>query len=299
MSGLTYPWESIQTLISKVQTTTLQTIYTNLYNATLASNEADMLIYIAQANTEIASIYATRNTNSNVNSLNRAWTNTGTQLTSEQNARTIGLPALPSPRDDNIYPYPIIIYSMVEAIASYAKDTSPNMAAQTLEAIANLSNVTGQSLVGLMRAERNQERLIKVGITLDDNIIDVVPLPEQKELIANGTVANSSPATLQQYDSSTDTYFSPTPIGSYDPNTNQYLVNAPSTSNLTTPITTDTPIATGAPIFPGSLAGSPYTNILEPQLSIVYTSDILLPASYPVQQAIEQVILCNCDCWVQ
>ena len=138
-----------------------------------------------------------------------------------------------------------------------------------------------------MRAERNQERLIKVGITLDDNIIDVVPLPEQKELIANGTVANSSPATLQQYDSSTNTYFSPTPVGSYDPTTNQYITEI------------DTPIATGAPIFPGSLAGSPYANILEPQLSIVYTSDILLPASYPVQQAIEQVILCNCDCWVQ
>lgn len=287
MSGLTYPWESIQTLISKVQTTTLQTIYTNLYNATLATNEADMLIYIAQANTEIASIYATRNTNSNITSLNTAWTNTGSQITTERNTRITGLPTLPSPRDDNIYPFPIIIYSMVDAIASYAKDTSPNMAAQTLEAIANLSNITGQSLVGLMRSERNQERLIKVGITLDDNILDAVPLVEQKELIANGTVANSSPATLQQYDSSTNTYFSPTSIGSYDPNTNQYITEI------------DTPIPIGAPIFPGSLAGSPYANIIEPQLNSVYTSDILLPASYPVQEAIEQVILCNCDCWVQ
>lgn len=307
MSGLTYPWESIQTLISKVQTTTLQTIYTNLYNATLAADEANMLIYIAQANAEIASIYATRNTNSNVNSLNRAWTSTGSQLTSEQNARATGLPALPSPRDDNIYPFPIIIYSMVEAITSYSKDTSPNMAAQTLEAIANLSNTTGQSLVGLMRAERNQERLLKVGITLDDNILDVVPLPEQKELIANGTVANSSPATLQQYDSSTDTYYSPIPVGAYDPNTNEYLVSTSPTGTATLVgvgtgipiIGIGTPIATGAPIFPGSLAGSPYANIVEPQLNSVYTSDILLPASYPVQEAIEQVILCNCDCWVQ
>lgn len=312
MSGLPYPWESIQTLISKVQTTTLQTIYTNLYNATLAANEANMLIYIAQANAEIASIYATRNTNSNINSLNRAWTNTGSQLTSEQNARTTGLPTLPSPRDANIYPFPIIIYSMVESITSYSKDTAPNMAAQTLEAIANLSNTTGQSLIGLMRAERNQERLIKAGITLDNNIPDIVPLTEQKELIANGTVANSSPATLQQYDSSTETYYSPIPIGTYDANTNEYLVNT-SPANTTNTIATTTgvpigttiattigvPIATGAPIFPGSLAGSPYANIIEPQLSIVYTSDILLPASYPVQQAIEQVILCNCDCWVQ
>jgi hypothetical protein len=287
MSGLPYPWESIQTLISKVQTTTLQTIYTNLYNATLASDEANMLTYIAQANAEIASIYANRNTNTNINSLNTAWSKAGSQLTSEQNTRTTGLPALPTPRDNNIYTFPVIIYSMVDAIASYSKDTAPNMAAQTLEAIANLSNVTGQSLVALMRAERNQERLIKAGITLDDNILDVVPLPEQKELIANGTVANSAPATLQQYDSNTNTYYSPTPIGSYDPNTNQYITNI------------DTPIPTGAPIVPGSLAGSTYANILEPQLNSVYTSDILLPASYPVQEAIEQVILCNCDCWVQ
>ena len=55
----------------------------------------------------------------------------------------------------------------------------------------------------------------------------------------------------------------------------------------------------GGPIVPGSLAGSPYTKLIPPSLNPIYTSAVLLPASLPVQAAIEEVIKCNCDCWIQ
>jgi hypothetical protein len=57
----------------------------------------------------------------------------------------------------------------------------------------------------------------------------------------------------------------------------------------------------GGPIVPGSLAGSHYTNLIPPALNPAnpsFTSS-LLPSSISVAQAIEQVITCNCDCWVQ
>ena len=57
----------------------------------------------------------------------------------------------------------------------------------------------------------------------------------------------------------------------------------------------------GGPIVPGSLAGSPYTKLIPPALNPAnpsFTSS-LLPSSISVAQAIEQVITCNCDCWVQ
>jgi hypothetical protein len=49
---------------------------------------------------------------------------------------------------------------------------------------------------------------------------------------------------------------------------------------------------------PGSLAKSPYQTLIPPQLNTLFTSDVLLPAQYSVPEAIEQVIDCNCDCWL-
>jgi hypothetical protein len=58
------------------------------------------------------------------------------------------------------------------------------------------------------------------------------------------------------------------------------------------------PVITGAAIVPGSLAGSPETQLIPPNLSIFNTPSntraVILPKA-----AVEQVITCNCDCWVK
>ena len=53
-----------------------------------------------------------------------------------------------------------------------------------------------------------------------------------------------------------------------------------------------------SPMASGSLAGTPYKNLIPPNLNTLFTSKTLAPASYPIQEAIDQVIHCNCDCWI-
>ena len=48
----------------------------------------------------------------------------------------------------------------------------------------------------------------------------------------------------------------------------------------------------------GSLGGSPYKNIMEFNLNTNYTAPIIEGSSYDVNDAIDQVTLCNCDCWL-
>lgn len=62
-------------------------------------------------------------------------------------------------------------------------------------------------------------------------------------------------------------------------------------------ILTDTAGVTNGRGTPGSFADSPYINLIPPELNTWYTSNTLYPSTYTVSQAIEEVVLCNCDCW--
>jgi hypothetical protein len=277
MSGLPYPWSQIQTSIQQIQTSTLLTIYDNLYAATQGINPGLDVAIQAQidlANAEIASIFSTRTVQAQ--QLNTQWSNTGTQLFIEQRARNNGLPSVPSPRQ-TLNSSPNIVYSFVDSIGGkYAEDTFPNMAAQTIEAISDLGNVTGQSIVGLMRQTRNTTRLNTAGITLDNNIDSTIPSEQQCEWLGNGVVADSAPA----YPSNT------TASGYFDTATHTYVIN-------------NRPVDKGLPVAPGSLAGSPYLNLIPCALTPVIASSSLPTSQYTVAEAIDNVVLCNCDCWVQ
>jgi hypothetical protein len=238
--------------------------------------------YIDAANAEIASI---RNAQPALaQQLITNWNTTGTLLSIEQRAIATGL-AIGVPnsspdyeREPTIASYPGTQYAFVDTIPNYAMFTQPNMYSQTLEAIANYNTVGGRSIVAMLRQARNQARLQEAGIPLDNNIDNTLTKNQQSELIANGTLAGSAPATLI-----TD-IGSPDPYGYYDPTTELYYSDGVA-------------IDTGQANEPGSFAGSRYQNLISPELSVIYTSDILLPATYPVQEAIDEVIRCNCDCW--
>lgn len=76
-------------------------------------------------------------------------------------------------------------------------------------------------------------------------------------------------------------------------------------NNVITPIAgfapagAPTPLNLGAPVALGSLAGNPYKNLFSPQLSNPFTSGVLSVPTYTVPEAIDEVIRCNCDCWVE
>jgi hypothetical protein len=159
------------------------------------------------------------------------------------------------------------------------------MYSQTLEAISDYGTVGGRSLVAMLREARNQNRLTKAGIPLDNNINDTLTKPQQAQLIGNGVLGNSVPATLSTTLGTTD------PYGYYDPTNNDYYItNSAYDGN-------GNALDTGKANEPGSFAGSKYQNLIGPELSPIYTSSVLLPSTYPISEAIDEVIRCNCDCW--
>jgi hypothetical protein len=276
---------------------------TNTTSGTFSDPTVQSLI--DDANAEIAAI-RTLHPGQSVQ-LNELYEKTGTQLNIEQRARVNGFYPLPTPRDGKFNQYPTIILSFTDALApKYSKEVEPHMAAQTLEAISDLDLIAGQSIVAKMRESRNEQRINLMNSSIDNNIPDVLDPEEVKEWIVNGTVGNSIPAYP-------DTQLGkPDPIGYYDPTTQNLVITSPKLNGVTGPALVDpllavnpanlnnVPIAaTGAPIVPGSLAGSPYSKILPPTLNALYTSPVLLPGSPTVQQAIDDVITCNCDCWIQ
>ena len=238
--------------------------------------------YIDLANIEILAIKNAKP--ATAQQLITNWELTGTLLSVEQRAiatgMTIGVPNS-SPdhlREPTVASYPTTQYSFVDSIPRYAMFTQPHMYSQTLEAIADYDTVGGRSLVAMLREARNQARLQEAGIPVDNNIENKLTKQQESELIANGTLGGSVPATLAT------TIGSPDPFGYYDPIDDRYYSDGVA-------------IDIGEAVEPGSFAGSRYSNLIPPQLSVIYASDVLLPATYSVPEAIDDVIRCNCDCW--
>lgn len=242
MSGLSYAWRDIQKLIIELQTQNLITIYEDLLIE--VSNPAPVLsniqLLIDAANIEIADIL-----NKNANKakiLNTLWEAAGIQLNAEQTARATALQPVPVPQDGQLGVSPDAQISFVDNIPEWAKNTLPHMHAQTLEAIADWNTIGGQSLVGMMREERNKERLQQLGVPPEDNIDDNIPPKQQQILLANGTSPTAKlgieipgvgcdvnantvftlPSSLQ-VKNDTETII-PSPFGYFNPNDEQYYI---------------------------------------------------------------------------
>jgi hypothetical protein len=291
MSSLPYDWTQIKTLINELETNKagspgnrgLYQIYEALYNAVVAndpstpSGEAAIQLLIDEANTEIQNIQ--NNNSEKATKLNSLWEITGSQLTKEQQARGAALFPVPVPRDSTLTKFPDTQISFVNALPSMASDTRPHMYAQTLEAIVDLSTAGGQSLVGMLRETRNQARLSIIGVPLDNNISQTLTERQNKELVANGVLPGTIPAVLKQIDQNGN-LIEPERYGVYNPSTNTY----------------DSVYRQNKVLVPGSLADPENIDII-PELDPVYFSDITLPSTPSVSEAIDEVIRCNCDCW--
>ena len=251
--------------------------------------------YIDAANAEILAIQTANQLLSE--QLNTNWNYTGTQLTIEQRALDTGLPVPVPPDPIDVVPdlaqFPTTQISFTDSVPQFALNTDPHMQAQSIEAIANICSPGGQSIVGMMREARNQVRLNEIGVPLSNNINDGLPGGDNKQLVANGSVANSAPATLAQVNCETGDEINPNPYGVYDPNNNDYYVTNPNFGGSKLAPAVDT----GNSEVVGSFAGSLYTNLVPSNLNVLYTSNNLLPSTYTISEAIDDVIRCNCDCW--
>lgn len=286
--------------------------------------------YVDQANTEISAIY--NSGNPAVKNLNIMWNSTGVQLTIEQRTRYTAFSPVPDPKDEFLSQYPLTLIGFVDSIPQLSKNTLPHMQSATLEAISNWNTIGGQSLVAQMRQERNQDRLEKAGIQLDNNIPDKLDPVVAKILLANGTVPLANPLASVPADTTCGPYTTPSlltvivdgdiavpvPSGYYNQVddtfysvgqvANAYSVygNMFTVPNCTDPVVVGDlvpvgpglPEDLGGPRVPGSLASSDYQDLVPPNLSTNYAGGSIISSNYSVNEAIDEVIKCNCDCWV-
>ena len=375
--------------------------------------------YVSAANAEILAIKTSSASNFQAaNILDTNWNITGTALKQEQRARYNFIPPVPIPYDRWLNIAPTALYVFVDSIPDLSKKTLPHMAAQTLEHISNLRNTGGQSVVGLMRESRNQDRLQEVGIELDNNISDRLSIQIERILMTNGTVplaVDGIPGptgrdyTLPAWpsvevpvsgspcnDDVVTVVVTPDPVAIFDVNTQTLRQVTGTTEGSILPILKNTclgPFGNGTgPLLPqplppglpppstqcgelptdlaeelgftpcvgingeipvvvvnprvpagptpplgnpagpvgtegipggipdgisletigslpavvgpdntlilGSLNLQPPAQILPPNLDTSYTGTTLIPSTYNINDAIDKVIECNCDCWV-
>lgn len=252
MTDLHYDWKELQDSIQSLQTSTLVSIYTSIYNLLASTGPyTNLQTLIDQANAEIASIKTANLAKANL--LNAQYNTFGTHLLKEQNARSLALPGLADLTSNETD-----IISFMDSFDQYAVETETAGPALVLESIANTTVTGGNYLISAMREARNAKRLGLAGIELDNDV--------------NGTAPEALPRI-------TKTTLNDSPIDGYS--------NSSSLAN--------TPIITGAATTPGSLGGSPETMLVPNNLSILVepaAATVLTP-----DEAINEVVLCNCDCW--
>jgi len=234
-----------------------------------------VLSYISQANAEIATIKT--NNPAAATAINNLYNTFGNRLTIEQNARSLGLRAekfLP-----DLSTIVTEIYGFMESLNIYAMQTEPCGAVQNIEAITD-ATVGGNSIIGGMREVRNAQRLGLTGVEQDNEVgVEQLVLPRVNGSIPSTTIA--------------------------DPVTGRPIV----VPVITTGPIVDIPIITGGPVGPSVVAGdsqdpaagnsntSPWTTLVPNSIDIISITPIVKPSILTPAQAIEDVILCNCDCW--
>lgn len=269
--------------------------------------------YIDEANTEILSIY--ENNPNTIRYLNEYWNILGKQLAREQRARYTAYSPVTVPKDYFLNQYPNTSYTFLDALATLSKDTRPHMTAQTIEAISNTDSLGGQSMVAKMREERNQARLMQLGVDLDNNIPSAQAPVVTKTLLANGTVPgaidgitspNGYKYTLPAWPDDIQ------PEGYYDPYGPGFQQTEATDVGDITPIIDGNPNPVVNSIVPaGPVIEPPTSDIviiappaefnpanLPPNLDPIYINSTMMPATLSIAAAIDKVIECNCDCWV-
>ena len=148
--------------------------------------------------------------------------------------------------------------SFTQSIDLYAQETEIKGMAVVLENISDTSTIGGNNTIAAMREARNARRLGQTGAEQDNNVNSPSEL-----VLPRPTGKTTSELPIQGY------------------------TNGVNTSMI--------PIITGAATVPGSFAGSKETMLIPDNLSI-----LVQPSSETVltpDQSIQEVVLCNCDCW--
>lgn len=279
------------------------------------------------ANLEILSIQS--GNPDEVSQLNYYWDRIGTQHAIQQRAIPLAVPYTGqifsgANRED--------IDAWVRTLEEYAQETGYCEVAPIIDAISDLNNVGGQSIVGAQREARNARRLANVGTDVNNDVPDSAnPAQAQARAIvdANGLVTSievvipgsgyvsSSPPGIFVYPQGgvfggevfcnslvcgipviVDGSVVSIPVISCDP---CYNPDNPPSIIIDPP---PPPVRPGGPVVPGSWNVNPYAGVSQDPVPDNLTRTGVntggsIPANVSVAEAIQDVTNCNCECWVQ
>jgi hypothetical protein len=265
MSGITYNWKRLEAQIKDVETSLLYAAYDELDTRILAVDSETFIQDIDNAIDAIVIIINDIHTHNQVKvmELNQTYAMFGMYLQKEQDARDIALKGVA-----DLQTSATDIYCFIQSTSQYAAETEQYGHVQVLESISDVSTVGGNSIIGGMRETRNALRLGLVGAEQDNEVgTEKLSLPKVNGEVPSKTVINP-------------------------------ITNTPvSTPLVTTGPLIGLPVFTGGSTGNGSLGTSPETTLIPSNLDVIDTSNSILPSALTPSQAVDQVVVNNCDCW--
>lgn len=318
-SGIGYVdlFPEINSLIEQLTTPRLSGYYATLNSDAETILNDDLQDLIDDINAEIATIAS--NNSSAVARLNFLWGILGTQISAEQSTIPRSIVDLTA-----IYENTDLVTNsdiFIRSLDNWASETDYGESAQVLESMFNGDTVGGQSLIAALRESRNAQRLGTVGITLDNDVDDAenTTCVTIAVTVTNGTITSAravNPGTGFDATRPPKIYclnypnvvLEPviTTIGSSDPLLGGFQTIGGVITDIT--VVNGGSGITQRPIFaaicppqpqrlgnnpePGNFSSSPYQEQISTPL--VSASD----TSFTPQEAIDDVIICNCECWL-
>jgi hypothetical protein len=289
-------------------------------------SEEGIIFETTNANTEITRIAGYGGATKD--KLNSVWNILGRTLSIQQRAIPF---SAPSPTQITEGTNRTDIYDFVRQLENWAVDTQYKEIARCIEKIADLNTLAGQSIVGLMREARNAARIGQAGGVLDNDVSDSLKTVTASAVatVTNGKVTD---VTLVSGGSGYNPINPPTIYvnGVLPPNgiapvllpvlsqiglpaNNPAIVGSGGLQNAGASVIDVTianpganlpenidlvfqdppaPDRRGFPIVPGVIPNYEVINTIPPDLVSEPSS------SFTENEAIEDVTICNCECWI-
>jgi hypothetical protein len=291
VSGVGYDFSPLVGLVKNVTTNELVSKATELRNLLTTATPVSAEVYsytpvalaqITNLISEINSMLATLSQSTLAQKLNQLYSSYFTTTNKVIDIRDKVIEEMGIDLSEKVSSNYDIESFMINTVTTYCAETLDTKTAQVIEGFMDLTTVTGQSIIAAMREGRNRDRLALIGAETDSEVPKIKPKDNATFISLVGTTDDAANAGAG---------FGP---AGQLPGVVTLVVD-PSREIDAAPIII--PKVDGKTQTPGSLVSSEYDKLVPPNLDIFNIADSITGPILTPAEAIEEVIICNCDCW--